>query len=496
MVFDRIRNLSIRTLLTLPVGLLALLLFTVTAWETANIYVPRSGHAERLSIADAAADKLLAVAASAAQERGFTASYLTKLKNGNNDPALLRSIKEKRERGDRAFAEAMRQFDRLGEASGQQPQAERAAAQKAHEAVVNLRSAVDGATSGSVPDPKRWFRTATDYIFAASDLRLAAFRPVDQSGITEYSNNMIKQALWLAAEYAGRERAAVGQLIAQRLPMSGETRTRLSEYRALVEQKLDFVEAIGKPVLTQKPASPALQRELNAAWQEVEANFLGSFQGFREEIYDAAASGNYPVDAKGWLHRSTEAIDTIFALSDVVGRDAILRTERVRFESERSLWSAAALTIASVLLAAVALGVIFSVTRRLYHLKDTFVRIENENDLSLRADESGRNELSQVGQAFNSMLGRFGDIVTGVIQATSAVSGRVALVASASEQTEKGVQEQKAAIDQVATAMNEMAATVKEVARNTVHAAESAEGANEKARRRHRRRFQEHGRHP
>ncbi len=109
-------------------------------------------------------------------------------------------------------------------------------------------------------------------------------------------------------------------------------------------------------------------------------------------------------------------------------------------------------------------------------------QVERDNDLSLRLDEAGRDELAQLGCAYNAMLERFGNIIEAVNEAAATVSSGTEQVATAATQTETGVSRQRDAIAQVATAMTEIAAVVQEVAGNTSLAAQATQETDIQAR--------------
>ena len=478
----KLHNLRLHTLLTLPAALLVLLLCLVVVWQLLAYYQPRLSESERLLLANEMADQLLAVAASAAEERGFSASYLSKLAAGYQDTKLPQAIAERRRRGDAAYEQALQQATALAaDADYRELTVAIDALRQQRQRVLQQRSAVDAASLSSQPDGGRWFQTMTTYIFAAADLRQTAFTPRDPLATVRYNNTMIKQALWLAAEYAGRERAALGKLIGAKQAMPPTLRGRLQEYRNLVEQQLDYIDKIARPMVNRHPASSELQAEFNAAWRTIKSDFLGSFQQFREQIYQEAEAGRYHVDAAGWLRRSTAAIDTLFALSSVVGRDTLLRAQQVHSSAGWMSGSAILILLLSIGGGVVTLLLINHLIARLQQFRSTIATIHRDNDLTQRIQPDGSYEIVQLAITLNTMLDRFSEVIGNSVDAANVVNDRVAAVVAASEETQSGVEQQHSDIDQVATAINQMAMTIREVADNTLQAATSAAEANEQA---------------
>jgi methyl-accepting chemotaxis protein len=106
---------------------------------------------------------------------------------------------------------------------------------------------------------------------------------------------------------------------------------------------------------------------------------------------------------------------------------------------------------------------------------------EGEGDLTQRLNEKGRDEISQLGNAFNTFAGKMADLLGIVNGVTGELSASAAQMSQAAEQTNAGITEQQSETDQVATAINEMVATVQEVANNATLAAESAQEADSEA---------------
>ncbi len=477
-----LNKLSIRWLLILPSGLMGAMLITALVWDTFVVYLPDYRSATQLRLANHMADHLLDVSSSAAQERGFTASYLSALKQGTANNALLESIKSQRIKVDNAVEEAV---DETRQYLQQRPD-NRAVKNlldqlpRVHSELKQLRGQVDKATPESVsPDIPVWFNTATRLIFTAANLRIAAIKPRDDFSAVEFGNTTIKQATWLAAEYAGRERAMLGQALASGQPLSPEKRATLTSYKQIVDQQMALLGQIGVALYSEEDFSDQ-RNAFNQAWAQIEKVFLGSFQTLRESIY-AAKDGTYPVDSQTWLKESTAAIDTLFALGKPIGEDAIARIEERDFAAKRTLIFAVLMSFASIILVAIVLACVLYIVKRFSKMRKLMKEVQEQNDLSLRVDADGSNELAELAQGLNAMLERFAQTIHQVVTASTRVTAEVSRVAMAVSSTESGVHRQHADIDQVATAMTQMSATVKEVAQNTVEAANGADAAEQEA---------------
>ena len=104
-----------------------------------------------------------------------------------------------------------------------------------------------------------------------------------------------------------------------------------------------------------------------------------------------------------------------------------------------------------------------------------------EGDLTRRLEERGRNEVAELGQAFNQFAEKVRRLVSEVAGSTSQVAAAAEEMSAITDEFNRDVAQQRHEIEQVATAMNEMTATVQDVARNSAQAAASAQAADREA---------------
>lgn len=149
-------------------------------------------------------------------------------------------------------------------------------------------------------------------------------------------------------------------------------------------------------------------------------------------------------------------------------------------EMESSIFWSAVSVILVMLGIAVAAGFLFanSITKPLIRLSNTMNTIEQNSDLTQRANISSKDEIGEMATSLDSMLDKFQNIVQQVGGSTAQLSAAAEEMSAVTMQTSHGIQEQQSQTDQLATAMNEMAATVQEVARHAMDAANAAAAAN------------------
>jgi methyl-accepting chemotaxis protein len=95
-------------------------------------------------------------------------------------------------------------------------------------------------------------------------------------------------------------------------------------------------------------------------------------------------------------------------------------------------------------------------------------------DLTVRLDQSAKDELGQLATAFNLFVQKLDTIMGQVGSSTDELATASEELSMITRDTRQGVEKQQGEIQQVATAIEEMTATVKEVAQNTNATAEAA----------------------
>ncbi|NQY87153.1 MAG: methyl-accepting chemotaxis protein [Colwellia sp.] len=113
----------------------------------------------------------------------------------------------------------------------------------------------------------------------------------------------------------------------------------------------------------------------------------------------------------------------------------------------------------------------------LLSLERKMVQVAQTNDLTIRVDASGKDELADMGNSFNSMLASFHQILHTMNLASEKISCASIQLSGTTQQTLVGMEEQQAQTHQVASAMTEMSATVHEVANNISDAASASHNA-------------------
>lgn len=455
------------TLTALVISLVALLL-AVILWQLVFVYQPNARTAQAHSHANRMGDLLIEAAAEYAKERGMTAVHLSLLAMGANDAGVLEQIHTARHLGDTALELALIETEHLIIDNGMAKplQAHLSSLQSAWERLKLARQRVDRSSPASAElQSAYWLRTLTTLIERITVLRKLAFLPTTALESAAFKNNDLKQAVWLASEYADRERALLAIALAERSPLPRE----LIEYRSIVDRQLVYLREIGLPVL-QMTHTPGV----DDAWEHLQREFVLRFGAVRTKIYAAAAQGHYPIDEHQWLQAATSAIDSLLAFGEVISASAAADAAAASSTAQHRYQVTVAMLI-GVLLISVALFVLAQ--RICQRLQQAALRIqyaERSNDLSLRLNASGHDELARLGRAYNALHDRLAIFIRASQDATQEVGTASERISEESMHIEQRIDQQHASLIQLATALTQIDALERELFEHTAETAAAA----------------------
>ncbi|MBA6263881.1 MAG: methyl-accepting chemotaxis protein [Colwellia sp.] len=122
-----------------------------------------------------------------------------------------------------------------------------------------------------------------------------------------------------------------------------------------------------------------------------------------------------------------------------------------------------------------------SILSGINQLNETMKRVSDTQDLSLSVSTNSNDEVGEMANSFNDMLGKFRNLITAVNLSVDTVHEATDSLSKNIHLANSGVDSQIQQTDMVATAVTEMVATVDEIANNTNAAASKAEATNNNA---------------
>ncbi len=473
-----LKNVSIKNSLTVVVGTLVVILVLLSANSVRNSSSDKS-EAKRIALANEMTDNVLLAAGQEAIERGLTSAGLSSTKAAA--PGFLSKISNVRSKGDGGYKRAIVQAEELVEMDPTNRVFADAVSEykQAYSNVVSARSRVDANLSRIQKDYKaaQAIPVFTKLIVVGADMRLDAISsPARNSTFQEplRMNAELKQAVWLASEYSGRERAVLGGFIAGQNPISPEGMEKLRSYRAIVELSIDRLNTLKHDTTT--------DRRITEAVNKMGDNFMGRYEQVRQSVYAQADTGLYPLSGPEWIANATEGINSILAVSDAVSLVVQDKTDEAVSAASFQMTSSIVILIVAVVLAIVAFFVIkFKISAPMSHLNAMMGTIEETGDLTRKIDIDSRDESGKMADSFNKMIHKFHDITRNIQSTADHLASSSEELSASATQIARGTEEQDGRASHVATASQEMSATVIEVAKNASGAAEAAQLANEAA---------------
>ncbi|MBI5193559.1 MAG: methyl-accepting chemotaxis protein [Nitrospirae bacterium] len=474
MLNNLFKNVSVRLLLNGTVigfSLLCVCLMTLLGW---NAYHKREV-AQRLSVMNDMADKIIVAASKEALERGMTSAALSA--SGAADSSILSKVNDLRVEGDENLKRALLPAKEIAE---KEPDSSFAYAYNqtlhAYDNMVNTRKRVDTSIRGNNRDIQvaDWFTAMTSVIQSAARLRQTAFASSEPLQQITQDNMVLKHAVWLISENMGRERAMYASAIAAGQPVASKVMENLKEFRAVVE--------LGKkeilPLKEYKDVDPRIKRAI----EEMEKGLMIFDNGIYSDVHKAAADGKYNVNQQEWITKSTEAIDSVLAVSAAVTVSSSEKARQVTGQSARGMILTIILIGVVIALVMFVLILVNEKTRRIDHLRNSMSQLAGgAGDLTFRLDTSSHDEIGLTSVAFNQFMDQLQVIIQQVKQATEKVSSSAVELSAMSEQMSSGSSDQTQQTFQVATAIEEMSSSVSEVAKNASNVAGFSKSAQETA---------------
>jgi methyl-accepting chemotaxis protein len=189
--------------------------------------------------------------------------------------------------------------------------------------------------------------------------------------------------------------------------------------------------------------------------------------------------------ANHWL--STKAAPLGFKIKQIISQMSINQekllnddVEAMSSTVENSMFLFLALLLVGTLICfSLSLVISRSIISPINNIIDALISVSKNNDLTVRLDQKGKDELSEVASNVNQMLSTFQKSLHEVLNASNKISVSAEETSVISSQIEQSTNEQVKQTGLIATAINEMAMTVKEVASSTLTTSDASDNAAE-----------------
>lgn len=220
--------------------------------------------------------------------------------------------------------------------------------------------------------------------------------------------------------------------------------------------------------LQQSYVSESQQRQINTLMQSY------------ADAFKALVVANQNIGLTPDLGRIGEMRTVIYEILDMLS----LTADKINHEiesREKNIFITSIISIVVILVILILLSrfISRSVVNPINMLAEIMQRAQQNKDLTQRANIEGKDEIVQMADVFNQMMGAFSQLIQQVFDSSRQLNVAAEELTVITGQTSRGVMSQQSDSDQVATAMNEMTATVQEVARYASQAAEASRTADD-----------------
>ncbi len=453
-----LKNISLRLLIN---GSLAIVAFFAIIWLS---YLSWGAYQDNIRMnqlerANNMADKIIEASVFNALERGLTATALSTPDAAN--AAMIAKINDARAKGDAAWNEAVTIGNDIAKLvpKGSAMHILQDQTAKAHEDVMQARKHVDaslGKSEHSIASAE-WVKTMTGLITLNARLRLAAFTPDDSREKVEQYNTFLKQAVWLVSEYAGRERALIGSTISAKSPLPATASETLHSYRGIVDLALSDISSL--------KSMPETDPKVSAAIESMEKKFLGEFAETRKQTFAASQTGEYPFSAGEWISKSTDAINSVLAVSSAASE---ISGKLSRDAADSAKYRLTLMFTLLVLSLPFTLFIMNEVRIKLGHLERLRASMASlssgSGDLTKRLPTASSDEVGATASAFNQFMEKLQTVVRDVRSTSEQVATAASELSAASASVQESSQQQSEAAASTASAVEEMTVSVASVA--------------------------------
>ena len=192
-----------------------------------------------------------------------------------------------------------------------------------------------------------------------------------------------------------------------------------------------------------------------------------------------AREHSFDTEAGYWFKMATARINLLKKVENELAvrlrADVVVHSE----QATRSLiWLAAVALVALLLTIYLMLAIYQLISRQIDSLSQAMAKVENDSDLSARADVISDDGLGYMAGSFNQMMDNLSALVHQVLDASAQLIRSVEQVQQVANSVDEDVQEGLQQTEMVAAAMNEMGASIREVAENCSSASGQAQEAN------------------
>ncbi len=216
--------------------------------------------------------------------------------------------------------------------------------------------------------------------------------------------------------------------------------------------------------------------------QKMAGSYSAEVDEMRKVATDKVNEGEFGIEPTRWFGSITKKIDAMKEVEDRLSGELDALVQKLTGNAQAQLATYAGITVAALLAALLlSLFIARSILEPVRNLSQAMQRMQESDDLTLRAEVGGKDEIARMSIAFNSMIASFQAIIGEINQSARHVASSSTQLAWAADQVSKGSHMQSESAASSAAAIEQMTASIATVAENSdevaTHSRESLESS-------------------
>jgi len=210
--------------------------------------------------------------------------------------------------------------------------------------------------------------------------------------------------------------------------------------------------------------------------QKMAGPYSSEVDEMRQIAMDKATEGEFGVEPTRWFGSITKKINAMKEVEDQLSGNLNGLVDQLSGNAKAQLVSNAVITLIAL---AAALLLSFMIARGILgpvrNLSSAMTRMQESDDLTIRAEIGGKDEIAQMASAFNGMIANFQTIIGEINHNAKQVAASSTELAWAAEQVSKGSHQQSESAASSAAAIEQMTASIATVADNASEVAKHSQ---------------------
>lgn len=202
----------------------------------------------------------------------------------------------------------------------------------------------------------------------------------------------------------------------------------------------------------------------------------------REVVLSAGEQGPFNIDASVWFENATIRINLLRDIESLIADKLIIDINKLLSEAnDNVIIDLIIIILTFVITIFIVYFILVNLIKQLNAILVTMKKVNENNDLSIKADVFSTDELGNIAKGLNETLNTFSLAITEIKESSVSLASSAQQSSVIVNSNVGSLQLQRDETAQVATAIEEMSATVQEVSRNANEAMTSTHQVNTKA---------------